>query len=286
MATKIITHRGLEPDKAGYHAESSVEAFEDQLKRGFGIEFDIQLTSDKVMIAFHDSSLARVTNNKDRRKISEIPSQEILSMDFNGSRLTTFSNVLSMILKSQAEDAVSALHLKHFLQEKKIIDQIINEIQASGIWTHQFMIFDVKPEMAKYIKSKFSGLQLAASVADIYDIERYNSVVGGTLISTQELVTNKDVYSWAWLDEWDLLGPGGKKQLVTQKTFDSLRECGFLIALVTPELHAQSPGLLGGEAHEDGVDRNKLFARFKEIMKLEPDAVCTDYPEEWKRILN
>ena len=32
----IITHRGLEPSRSNYFSESSLEAFKDQLSRGFG----------------------------------------------------------------------------------------------------------------------------------------------------------------------------------------------------------------------------------------------------------
>ncbi len=287
MNTRIITHRGLDPDRAGYFAESSAEAFTDQLARGFGLEFDIQFSSDGVMIAVHDATLSRITGGKDTRKVSEVDSKEILAMRFDGCRLATVREVLDMIRDFQVAGELSALHLKHLWQDEAHMDLLLKEIRDSGISPANFIIFDAKPEAARYIKGKMPELSLSASVSHPYDIERYNSAVGGTLISLYDIVNMSDVFSWAWLDEWDLAAPnGGKKKLLTKETFKALRKSGISIALVTPELHAKSPGLLGGEAHEDGVDSIRLIARFEEIAVLKPDAVCTDHPDIWRSLVD
>ena len=44
----IITHRGLDPSYQNYYLESSIEAFDNQLNRGFGLEFDLQITGNLV----------------------------------------------------------------------------------------------------------------------------------------------------------------------------------------------------------------------------------------------
>ena len=59
-----------------------------------------------------------------------------------------------------------------------------------------------------------------------------------------------------------------------------MKDAGLSISLVTPELHATSPGLLGGEAHPDAQSRERFFERIGEIIALKPDWICTDYPEE------
>jgi hypothetical protein len=66
--------------------------------------------------------------------------------------------------------------------------------------------------------------------------------------------------------------------------FKILKDEGLKVALVTPELHGTSPGLLGGEAHPD-ADKNCLFDRIQEIIDLQPDALCTDYPEEVGKLI-
>ena len=136
------------------------------------------------------------------------------------------------------------------------------------------------------IKQKIPTIQLAPSVAHSYDIKRYNQAVGGTLISVEDALNHKELCDWVWLDEWDLFGPGNsQKKFYTHDTFSSLRNAGYKIALVTPELHSTSPGLLGGESHPDASSKGKLFTRIKEIITFSPDAICTDYPEEVKKVV-
>lgn len=286
MTTRIITHRGLDPARTGYYVESSVEAFADQLSRGYGLEFDIQFTLDNKMVAVHDPNFMRITGGKDTRKIKDVTWAEILYMEFFGCHLTTVPEVLSMIAEKQKPGEISALHLKHLWQEQRFVDVLLSEIRKSGIKWDQFIVFDVKPAMAIYIKRKMPGLQLAASVSHPYDIARYNAAVGGTLIGVNDLVAHRDLYSWAWLDEWDLTDEGGgKKKLLTEPVFKKLRENGIRIALVTPELHATSPGLLANETHPDAKTPQALVTRMHEILELEPDAVCTDWPDLVKGIL-
>jgi hypothetical protein len=280
MAIRIITHRGLDPAISDYYVESSIEAFTDQIRRGYGLEFDVQFSLDNIMIATHDPSLERISKGKDKRKIREIESSEILGMEFSGCHLTTVSQVLSLIADSQVPGALSALHLKYLWQEPRFIDLLLVKIKSSEISPDKFMIFDVKPEIAKYIKKVMPELNLAASVAHPYDIERYNGVVGGTLISLDDILSNKDLYSSAWLDEWDLTDKNsGIKKLYTKEIFENLRAEGFRIAVISPELHAKSPWLLGGEAHPDGKNKELLIKRLKEILSLRPDAICTDWPD-------
>jgi glycerophosphoryl diester phosphodiesterase len=55
-----ITHRALH-DKARGRPENSPEAIEAAIKAGFGIEIDLQLSSDNEAMVFHDYDLARLT---------------------------------------------------------------------------------------------------------------------------------------------------------------------------------------------------------------------------------
>ena len=68
----ILTHRGLEPNRLDFYPESSYEAFENQIKRGFGIEFDPLFCKDGIIVS-HDKNLARITNGLDNRNFSKIP---------------------------------------------------------------------------------------------------------------------------------------------------------------------------------------------------------------------
>jgi hypothetical protein len=89
------------------------------------------------------------------------------------------------------------------------------------------------------------------------------------------------LFDWVVVDEWDRNSriPGVSKVFYTEELFSSLHEAGFSIMVISPELHGSSPGLLGGESHQDGLSEKALCARLKDIVSLCPDAICTDYPD-------
>lgn len=52
-------HRGLHDNKTDA-PENSLRAFEKAAKAGYGIEFDVQLSKDRIPVVFHDASLKRM----------------------------------------------------------------------------------------------------------------------------------------------------------------------------------------------------------------------------------
>lgn len=281
----IITHRGLEPSKKNFPAESSFEAFNNHLSRGFGIEFDINFTKDGKAVIFHDAGLERITKGKDKRIFADMVSEETKTTQLqNGNRLCFFDELLS-IINSAGVKNISALHLKGRFQEKKYLDILLSYLTDNKKTLSRLFIFDVKIETAKYLKDKMPELNLAPSVAHAYDIKRYDGAANGTLLSIEEVIKNKDLFSWVWLDEWDLTDEnGGIKKFYTPEVFEIFKKNKLKIALVTPELHGASPGLLGKEAHPD-AKKDRLFGRIKKIINLKPDALCTDYPEEVEKLV-
>lgn len=254
--SQILTHRGLEPNRKNFHSESSYEAFRDHLNRGFGIEFDVNFTKDNEIIIFHDAG--------------DVPSIEIRRTKLESGKLCSLGELMELLIKSPS--TINALHLKGKFQQKKYLDILLNELQKYQQYLKKILIFDVKPETGKYLLAKNSNLILAPSVAHPFDIKRYNTCVHETLISLEEAIKYKELYNWVWLDEWDRTDKDGKnKKLYTSENFKKLRSVGYKIALITPELHR--------EAHQDAQDKGKLFARIKEIIKLKPDVICTNYPE-------
>ncbi|MDD4902672.1 MAG: glycerophosphodiester phosphodiesterase family protein [Patescibacteria group bacterium] len=277
---EIITHRGLNPSRKNYFPESTWEAFADQLSRGYGLEFDVQLTLDKELVIFHSPDLSAISGGSDKRKLAGLSAAEIKELRFAGCRLCFLEELIAAIMASQAP--LSALHLKGQYQTDEVLE--ILSRQLAGFDPTRFIIFDVKIATARKLKAKNSAWQLAPSVAHSYDIKRYNQAVHGTLYSLDEVAANRDIFDWVWLDEWDRSDASGKKIFYSPDVFAFCRRNGFKIGLVTPELHATSPGLLGGEAHPDAATREKLFRRISEILAFGPDLVCTDYPDEVKKL--
>lgn len=273
---QILTHRGLDPDKKNYFIESSLEAFNDQLKRGFGLEFDIRITKDKKIVVFHDKDLSRIDIENGDKKIEDLFEQEIITKKYNSCHIASLSAILELIKNSSA---LCALHFKGELQTKENINLLLKYLDNFNI--NNLIIFDVKRETSLYIKSKNNNIKLAPSVAHPYDIERFNRFVNETLISIDEAIRDKDLYDWVWLDEWDRSDYNlGEKLLYKEENIKKFRDVGLKIAIVSPELHSTSPKLLGGEKHQDAEDIFKLEKRIKEIIKLEPDIICTDHPDK------
>ncbi len=282
--TQIITHRGLDPSIEGFPKESTYDAFKKHLHRGFGVEFDVNFSRDGKIFIFHDAGLKRITAGQDNRQFNELTLEKIRALKFDDSFLPSFEELVELI--RQYGKGINALHFKGKFQTKEYLDILVSYLKEYRDILGRLIVFDVKLDTAKYLKRVLPEVNLAPSVALDYDIARYNSVVSGTLYSVSQAMADKNLFSWVWLDEWDLSDKdGGVKKLYTREVINDFHNLGIKVALVTPELHGTSPGLLGGEAHPDASSQNKLFSRIEEIISSGPDAVCTDYPDRVSQII-
>jgi glycerophosphoryl diester phosphodiesterase len=277
----IITHRGINISDTLSFSESTYEAFSNQLESGFGLEFDLQITKDKQIFILHDSTLTRISNGTDTRKICDIFANEIFELNSPTATIISLNKLLDLITEKQSPYVISAMHVKHNLQNKESLAIILQHLQKHDL--EKFILFDVTVESAHYLKEQNKSLLLAPSLAHPFDIQRYNDCVGSTLTSLEDFVQNKTLFDWVWLDEWDRLDKDNmNKKFYTPELFKTIRDMGIKIALVTPELHATSPGLLGQEKHSDAINEEKLFDRIEEIIQLQPDIICTDYASRIK----
>jgi len=285
---RILTHRGLEPSNSNFYPESSYESFENHLKRGFGIEFDVNFAKDSIVIS-HDLTLKNITNGEDERNIEEVKIEELKQIRYGlekKGRISTFDDLMGLI--RDRSSSLNAIHFKGRYQDKYNLKLLLNHLEKHKDILDRILIFDLKPKTAKILKFTFPNLQLALSVAHNYDIQRYNISVNETLFSIEDAIgwSKQRFFDWVWLDEWDISDRNGlTKKLYTKEIFEKLREANYKISLVTPELHGTSPGLYGGEFHQDSKDKETLFKRIKEIISLCPNALCTDYPEEVSELL-
>lgn len=273
----VITHRGLDAEGNHPYTESSREAFTHSLHEGFGIEFDIRITKDSIPVISHDESLTRIT------KIAEDKISNITQVDFSNTKLpnghTILMSELIKLLRIINKNAtyLHALHLKHHNQTEAQFETLLPYL--SQLTDLPIIVFDVNPSNAQKLKKHIPTLKLAASVAHSFDVQRYNSAVGGTLLTVDDMVHYTELYDWIWLDEWDRTDEHhNQKTLYEADTFDHLRTLGYKISVVSPELHATSPNILGGRSHQDADNEATLRNRWYELIDLVPDAICTDYP--------
>ena len=87
-------HRGLHDELI---PENSLPAFARAVEEGFGIELDVQLSSDGVIMVFHDDTLARMTGAKG--KLHEYTCEELRLLHLGDSEETipTFDQVLEVV---------------------------------------------------------------------------------------------------------------------------------------------------------------------------------------------
>ena len=276
---QLISHRWLDPlNKDFQYTESSKEAFENLLERWFWLEFDVNISKDLIPFVFHDDWLNRISEWKDNKKFSDMEWADIENYELpNGCHFTSFDNLLELIEKKQKAWLQSALHLKSKFQSKDLLDILVKYIWKYPNITQKIFIFDVKIDTAKYLKNKIPNIQLFFSVSHKYDKERFNGFVWWTLYTVEEAIRNKDLVDWVRLDEWDRKDIDGTKKLYTAKIINQFKDLWLKTVIISPELHAKSPGLLWWESHDDVENNEKLKRRIEEIKSLNPDFICSDY---------
>ena len=84
---KYIAHRGLH---GGETVENTLDAFKKAVEKGYGVELDIQLSSDKIPVVAHDYDLKRVFGIE--KKVSSFTASEL-----NSIGVPTLSEVLSVL---------------------------------------------------------------------------------------------------------------------------------------------------------------------------------------------
>ena len=90
-----IAHRGFHTNPA--IPENSMAAFRRAIDAGYGIELDVQLTTDDQLVVFHDETLERVCG--DMRKLHELSYAELQELRLFGTeeRIPLFRDVLELI---------------------------------------------------------------------------------------------------------------------------------------------------------------------------------------------
>jgi len=94
---KEYAHRGLWSNlPENGRSENSPAAFRAAAAKGMGVELDIQLTADKQVVVFHDSTLKRVCGAD--KKVAELTYEQLKDYPLpNGEQIPLFTEVLDML---------------------------------------------------------------------------------------------------------------------------------------------------------------------------------------------
>src|SRR5207248_515141 len=139
------------------------------------------------IVVSHDATLKRITEDKDQRSFSDVTVEELTKIKYGKNkqgRIPTLNEILELIKDSKVN--LHAMHLKGKYQTLQNLNLLIEHLNKYLSVLNKIIIFDVKPDVAQFLKSALPQVQLAPSVAHPYDIKRYNSVVAETLYSVKD----------------------------------------------------------------------------------------------------
>lgn len=89
-------HRGLH-DNQGDAPENSMAAIRKAVENGYGIEFDVQLTRDRIPVVFHDESLMRVCGVEGNVRDYTFEELQQFPLLASQERIPLFSDVLKAV---------------------------------------------------------------------------------------------------------------------------------------------------------------------------------------------
>ena len=130
-----IAHRGLYNNKDV--PENSIKAFKKAVKNNYGIELDVQLTTDDKLVVFHDESLLRMTG-------------------------------VDKILNRCSYDEIKGLTLLNTKQHIPLFEDVIKVLDKNTP-----LIIEVKPE-GRYIDTTKATVEMMRDYDGIYNMESFN----------------------------------------------------------------------------------------------------------------
>lgn len=131
----FIAHRGLFNNKD--IPENSLPAFKLAVNNGYGIELDVQLTSDNKLVVFHDESLQRMTG-------------------------------ISKVLNQCNYDEISNLCLLDTNYHIPLFEDVLKLLNKDTP-----LIIEIKPE-GRYIETTKATVEMMKTYHGIYNIESFN----------------------------------------------------------------------------------------------------------------
>lgn len=176
---KVIAHRGA----SKLNPENTRAAFDGAIIPGvFGIELDLQLTQDHIVVVYHDKTLSRIKAGK--KPIHSFTYAQLLKMDFGRWFHRKFENeriiTLQELFHLYAHKTNLFLELKERSYEGNIMlaDLVINDIVAHGLEKTTFILcFDRhvlaycirKHPSIHYIHNLAKPARKTRSIVDLYE---------------------------------------------------------------------------------------------------------------------
>lgn len=140
---KYIAHRGLFNNID--IPENSLLAFKNAVDNDYGIELDLQLTSDNQLVVFHDVSLKRMTNIN--KKLTDLNYEELLRYNLlnTNEKIPLFKDVLKILKPSTP----LIIEIK---PEGRCIDTVKETIKMMKNYDGLYNIESFNPKVVYYLR--------------------------------------------------------------------------------------------------------------------------------------
>ena len=169
----IIAHRGA----SAYYPENTIPSFEGAIAMGADmIELDVQLTSDKEVVVFHDEKISRCTNG--RGKLSDYTLAQLKKFDagswygrvFKNTRMPTLAEVLELCKNRIAVNIEIKTEAVNNMFRGGIEEKCLNIVDQYGMKQHVvFSSFD--PRAIAHLKK----IDHATAVTVLFEKKYYAS---------------------------------------------------------------------------------------------------------------
>lgn len=140
---RYIAHRGLFNNED--IPENSIPAFKKAVENGYGIELDIQLTTDNKLVVFHDEDLSRMTGYS--RKIYNCSYEELQQLRLlnTGEKIPLFEDVLKLLNK----DTPLIVEIKG---EGRYIQNVKQTVELLKTYEGLYVMESFNPKVVYYLR--------------------------------------------------------------------------------------------------------------------------------------
>jgi len=125
----VVGHRGGRG--AGWPAENTLAAFEQARAQGArAIELDVRTCAGGTLVVFHDATLARMTGERDPRRVSEVPERELLGIDLGGG--ATIPTLLAVLTWARQSEVAVNVEMKHGVPGRRaLVRATVDAVRAT-----------------------------------------------------------------------------------------------------------------------------------------------------------
>ncbi|MGB5219252.1 MAG: glycerophosphodiester phosphodiesterase family protein [Smithella sp.] len=203
----IIAHRGA----SAYYPENTLPSFEGAIALGADmVELDVQLTSDKEVVVFHDEKLSRCTNGRGRitdytlASLKKLDAGSWFARKFKNARIPTLAEVLDICKNRMAVNVEIKTEAVGRIISGGIEEKCLKIVEQKGMKKHVvFSSFD--PRAVIHLKQ----IDKTATVAVLFEKRIYGSKLPSDIIHSlgaDAFNCSKSEWNKKWLVDVQLHG--------------------------------------------------------------------------------